>query len=203
MSPLPSSSTNHLTMHTLKTNNIVKIAAVLAVLGLLAMSALIGYSRAQADAFAFGKTATITAGSGTAQQAGDAAATTTVTFLQTSSTATSSITNLVGDASAFHLDLQATASSSATVYQYWIYYSMNGIDWYPENFTVTSPTSGSQVALEASTTVPHNWSPGTTAVTRKHVVVPVEGKYVKVDFGVTGANGSLWGGLTTKQETAN
>ncbi len=145
----------------------------------------------------------ITGGSGTSVQVGEPAASTTVAFLTTANTATSSITAYAGTSDAFEMNLLGTASSSSSNLQYWIYYSDNKIDWYAED-GVLQTVGGAGRFDHASTTIAHNWTPGVTTRTGKHVVIPVSiGKYVKVDFGVTGANMSLYGYVAPRAYVPN
>jgi hypothetical protein len=185
---------------TLTKQNIVRIAVIVAAIAFVAMTAILFARSVHADAFAFGQKSYLTPGAGTLSQAGAVEASTTVTYLRTSDTASTSITAFVGDSGSVHIDLQIQGSSTASVLNQYRYFSDNGIDWYAEDLTTVS---SNVLVAHASTTPVRTWQPSTTVVTRKHMVIDTNAKYVKIDFGVTGGNASLYAVAVPKQETPN
>lgn len=187
-------------MKSAQANTVAKIAAIVAGLGLVAMAFASFAPQIKADAFSFGKNNYVSAGTGTLVTAGAVEATTSPVFLRTTDTATSSITAFVGDSGSVHVFLQFNASSSVSVLNELRYFSDNGIDWYGENLeTVTTNI----LVANSSTTPTRTWQPSLAGTSRKTEVINTNSKYVKIDYSVTGANGSLWAVAVPKQETPN
>jgi hypothetical protein len=127
-------------------------------------------------------------------------ATSTPTFLTTAGSAATLVCFTDG-ASSVDLNLSLTASSTATALTWKQYfadgresntgdcYSTANCNWFGEDAATTS----SLTVTHASTTLTHSWKPDvTTNVTKNVLVSPVASRYFRVDFTVTGANGSVW-----------
>lgn len=143
----------------------------------------------------------ITRGTATIK-AGDPQATTTVVYLKTNDTASSTIIGYAGSADKVDLNLQAVASTSGTsVLQIFTYTSPNRIDWYKGdcyNVASTVLVTHSPSACIGSWTIT-----GGGTQTLNVALGDVQSKYFKVDFGVTGANASLWAEARPRDLTPN
>lgn len=96
------------------------------------------------------------------------------------SSATSTMTLSVNNASVLDLNIQQTSASSTNAVIWWTYYfSEDGVDWYPET---EESTSGNVVTHNASETI-HKWTPGvaTAAYTNDHLT-DITSKLVKIEF---------------------
>ena len=136
-------------------------------------------------------------------EAGEKSATTTEVFIATTNTATTTITGFTGRASTIDLNLQLTASTTATKLRWFVSFSPNNIDWYKED--CSSVDSTILVTHGASACV-HEWTPAdaVASTTRKNVTIgAAQAKFFKVDFGVSGANGALWAQAIPKEDTPN
>lgn len=141
-------------------------------------------------------------GSGVAGGVGEPSASTTVLYLRTSDTATSSITGFSGLSTSIDLNLMSVASTSGTsVLQYQVYFSRNRIDWFKED--CYSPDSNVQVT-HGPTACIHRWVvTGAGSQTKNVSIGTTQSKYFKIDFGVTGANASLWAVAVPNEQTPN
>lgn len=144
----------------------------------------------------------LTPGSGVASQAGETMATTSVSFLKTTDTASSTISGFVGRANSIDLYMITTASTSNTTkYQFSLQYSHNNIDWYNED--CSSVDSTILVTHGASGCI-HEFTPSSTSRSGKNISLGIpQAKYFKINFGVVGANGSLWAIVVPREENPN
>jgi hypothetical protein len=123
----------------------------------------------------------------------DNIATTTPTFLTTTSASTTAeLIMLVADAKHIDLNINFKASTTASVLKWINYFSMDDSNrnWYAENgYTASSNI----LSTEGATPLVHSWTPGTTDTSYKNRGInPVASKYVKTRFWTENANGSLY-----------
>lgn len=143
----------------------------------------------------------ITAATGVKQRDGEIEATTTVAYLQTGDTATSSITAFGGRATSADFDLVATASSTASRILYTLQFSPNGDDWYNED---CSSVTSDVLVTHGAAPCTHTWTPGTTALSYKNFSISgIQSKWFKVKISVTGANASVYGTAVLNEPTPN
>lgn len=152
--------------------------------------------------FAIDQAYYITAGTDTAMQAGAAEATTTPAYLTTANTATSTIKGFAGRATNIDLYLGATASTSATSkLQYFVSFSPNNVDWYKEDCSSIDTTI---LVTHGATACVHQWTiTGSGYQTKNITIGATQAKYFRIDFGVTGANASLWAAAVPRDENPN
>lgn len=134
-------------------------------------------------------------------------ATTTKVYLNTTDTASSTITGNFDKGNQLDLFVVAVGSSSAATLRFVQEYSSNAIDWYP-----TSQATGVEIS-PLSTTVtesPYTFSLSTTtnpvpgnSVLEHFVLRGSSGKYFRIRFGVTGANASVFGYASVQEATPN
>lgn len=132
-----------------------------------------------------------------------ATATSTHQFLSNTATASSSLTSQLNSAEQFSLQMCTTASSSAAILDYEIYFGMKDAaevaaqtattTWFQE--VVASSTSAGSLSLSERIThtisLATTTSTGTTTCTSE-VFNSNSAKQVKVSYGVRGAPTSLW-----------
>lgn len=133
-----------------------------------------------------------------------ATATTTPVALTTSG-ASSTLIMSVANAKHIDLNLMLKASTTATTLNWVVYFSSDDSNknWYPEGgYTATSNT----VSTEGASKLVHTWTPanGAASSTYKNVgIEPVASKYMKVEFGVAGANGELYAEGISQSDVSN
>ena len=156
-----------------------------------------------------GPAATITAGA--------IEATTTKIFLATTAAASTTITYPAENADQMDLTLRAVASSSLGTLRWTTYASDNYIpatgygDWYPISVATTTGTRDALEVVPVSEPVV-SWSLSTstgpvcfTNEVCRHIVItnPGYAKYIRVNFGVTGSNASVWGYAVPRRAVPN
>lgn len=171
---------------------------------LIASQAKVPEQKAQnvGGGFAVDQAYYITPGTGTAMGAGAAEATTTPAYLTTADTATSTVKGFAGRATNIDLYLGATASTSATSkLQYFVSFSPNNVDWYKEDCSSIDTTI---LVTHGATACVHQWTiTGSGYQTKNITIGATQAKYFKIDFGVTGANASLWAAAVPRDENPN
>lgn len=152
--------------------------------------------------FAIDQAYYLTAGTGVVMRDGASEATTTPAYLTTTDTATSTIKGFAGRATNIDLYLGATASTSATSkLQYFVSFSPNNVDWYKED---CSSIDSTVLVTHGATSCVHQWTiTGTGYQTKNITIGATQAKYFKIDFGVTGANASLWASAIPRDENPN
>ncbi len=145
---------------------------------------------------------TIVPGSSATQKAGDPQASSSVIYLGVGNTASSSIIGYAGLADKVDLNMQAVASTSGTSkLQIFVFTSPNKIDWYKADcFSVASTV----LVTHSATACINEWTiTGSGTQTLNIPLGDVQSKYFKVNFGVTGANASLWAEARPRDVTPN
>ncbi len=106
------------------------------------------------------------------------------------------------------LMMQVKASTSASVVDYSVSYSMDGIDYYEADLIPSSVVFGQSRIDHASSTITERWAAGsaTASTTRKLVNIPAPLRYTKITFtnpaGVSPTNLLLWASLQPIKERA-
>lgn len=127
--------------------------------------------------------------------------TTTPKFLQTTDTASTTITCYIANSESVDLNLMYNASSSSSQLDWQCAFSPNAIDWY---FETGSNVSSNILDTHGPTPLLHVWIPGSSGTFLKNVgLSPTAEKYVQCGFKTIGANGSLTGAIITKNIIAN
>ncbi len=128
-------------------------------------------------------------------------ATTTLQYLATASTASTTLTCYTDGADQIDLDLFAVASSSSSGLVWNVSYSNNNKDFYYENgTTVTSNV----VSTEGPVPLTHVWSPATAATSTKDVQIKtVNAKYTRIEMHAVGAGFGLYEALIDKNIIRN
>ena len=159
---------------------------------LLLLAGLIGYNLTPAEPSegALGNAV----GTATGTLNGSGVASTTPSFLSSTATSTYATIRTEG-ASSVDLNLQFTASTTASQLIYLLEFSNDGIDWFQEDI---ASVSGSVITHNATNDTGaftyHAWTPGATGISRKNVTITnVASKYMRVKATTWSANGSLWG----------
>lgn len=129
-----------------------------------------------------------------------ASATTTRAFL--AGTQTTSSTTLfaqvdISKAERISFNLQAEASSTSAVIQWYYQFSEDGVDWFNETNQGTISSGIFTVNAANSNKVFHQWTPATVSTTSISVLIdPVPpASYMRVIIGSTVASSSVWGQL--------
>ena len=121
-------------------------------------------------------------------------ASTSPIYMTTSQTASTTIIMSVKNAKHIDLNLYLNASTTASnlLWTYW-FSSDDGLNknWYPEDaYTATSNV----LITHGASPLVHSWTPADSSATStvKNIgITPVASKYMKIEFGLAGANGSL------------
>lgn len=173
-------------------NNAWEIGAIVSLLLAIAVIFLIPVGLAHANPLRFPATAQ------------SAAATTTVTYL-TSSTATTTLftydtyANGGGTQATDKavLNVQLAASSTSSVLDVTVEHSQDDIDWYQDELSVPS-SAGLQTI-----TVPNSfvWTAAGTATSSKAVLVPTPERYLRVKASISGASGAVWAQLVGQKQS--
>lgn len=136
-----------------------------------------------------------------------AVATTTLTYLASGATTTyqidsyptyssSNVFSMAGIDSEY-LYVQATASSTATLYTFTPQFSNNGTDWYGMGSQGTASAAGS---IAVSTTTTFTWTPGATTFTSMAFKLPdMTGMHERVLTTVSGAAGAVYEEVVLKK----
>lgn len=134
--------------------------------------------------------------------AGEISATTTLSWLATNQTSTSSIQGFTGRATGIDLNMLAVATTSGTSkLQFFVYFSHNKIDWYKED---CSSVASTVLVTHGASACVHEWTITGAGTQSKNITIgATQAKYFKIDFGVTGANASLWAMAIPKEVTPN
>lgn|SRR3990167_10687652 len=145
-----------------------------------------------------------------------AAATTSPAYM-TVGAATSTVTCALGEngAESAMLNIEVNATSTASVFNFYVEESMGGVDWFPiAKSRVASTTNPFDISVNetfrftfASSTVGRGIPPVASGIgingtdNRNHysVEIPVTMKRVRVISGVTGANGAVWMQIVPRQ----
>lgn len=182
----------------------ITIAVSVALCGALLFGAYIGINRLAGpdpalqswlggSGFSLEAAQYIEPGSGTldiATRAGNPSATTSVVYLRTSDTATSSISGVYSRGEKVSLNILFNASSTASVLNAYPYVSHNGIDWF--GYDCVTATSNI-LTTHGSTTCVQTWNPQIAGMSRKTMEFSLPpAKWYRIDFGVTGANATVW-----------
>lgn len=134
----------------------------------------------------------------------NASATTTVTYL-TPGTATSTQTydsygGGVGDPNASTnavMLLQFAASSTSSVLNINVQYSMNGIDWYSDNLGAATSSTGINVQNS------YTWTAAGTATSSKAITIPTPVRYSRAVIGILGAGGAVYSNIVAQKTQPN
>lgn len=126
-----------------------------------------------------------------------AAATSTLTYISAGGSATSSAldeyaspnTNFAYEQNA--LLIQYVASSTSAVLGIRFQYSMDGIDWYDDDY-LYGPIATTSLQAGIQQAIAYNWTPISTATTSKVINVPSPARRVRAIFTETGAAGGVW-----------
>jgi len=141
------------------------------------------------------------ASSGVSQQAGAVEATTSVQYLPAAGTASSTILTYTNRAVGFDLNLNATASSSATKYVWTNWFSWNGVDYFCEDGNSVDSTVSN---THGAGCLYHYWTPGVTATTSKNVSLPAtQAPYSKTIISASAAAGAIWAQAIPKDVVPN
>ena len=124
--------------------------------------------------------------------------TATTSFEVIRSTATTTMTCNTQFATLLDLNINLTASSSASSVLLWNYeFSDNGIDYFGQDaYTGTNNTT----ITHGATITTHKWSPGQTATSTKNVQVdPVATRWTRVNFQLDSGGGMIWAKLIKRE----
>lgn len=167
----------------------IALAIVLAATALATAYQAVQHVRAGAST-AYGGASYLSAGTGAVTVPGQLTSTSTVTFLKTTDTASSTITGSMQGSTNLAVNFLAVASSTSALFNIAVDTSEDLIDWYPVDISALTATN--EAALNGVDGI-WPWTPGVTARTGKTIVFPgVAGKYYRVRVGVGAANASLW-----------
>lgn len=128
-------------------------------------------------------------------------ATTTVAYLApglaTSTQTYDSYAGGVGDPNASDsavLLLQFAASSTSSVLNINVQYSMNGIDWYGDNLGAATSSTGINLPNV------YAWTAAGTATTSRAISIPTPVRFSRAVIGITGASGAVYGNIVVKKQ---
>lgn len=150
----------------------------------------------------------LTAGTGVSTNAGEISATTTKVYLQTTSTASSTISGVFERGDQIDLKMRAIASSSALAsLAIKVYGSDNQLgDWYPVMATSSSISSSvinGEVALVLPLATSSINTCGTNEICREITLSGFYSKYFRVVIDVIGSNAAVWGYAVPRESTPN
>lgn len=128
----------------------------------------------------------------------NAEATTTLSTINPSTGSTTS-SFIISDADYLQLNLQFTASTSASVLNWYYQYSDNKIDWFTED-EINAYTPGTFSLTHSSSTIVHTiQGNNTSSTTRKKIVIPnLSANHIRVVFSTTVGTSTIWSQIVKK-----
>lgn len=95
--------------------------------------------------------------------------------------------------------VQFVASSTSSVLNIAVQYSMNGIDWYGDDL-LTSLNSTTSPVKSINVDNTYTWTAAGTATTSKAILIPTPTRYARAVIGITGAAGAVWSDIVARKE---